>query len=125
MNEPTVRRALGLAPSEAFTRLARAIADHDAPGALALAASLASEGADLRRFVGDAIEFFRGVFLARYAPKLEEIVEEMADRIAPGLIAAGWRATRRPCTSPGPTRWRRCSTPRAAPAPPRRQRSAR
>ena len=76
-----VTRALGLAPSEAFTRLARAITEHDAPGALALAASLAAEGADLRRFVGDAIEFFRGVFLVRYAPKLEEIVDEPADVI--------------------------------------------
>jgi DNA polymerase-3 subunit gamma/tau len=46
-----------------------------------LAASLAAEGADLRRFVGDAIEFFRGVFLVRYAPKLEEIVDEPADVI--------------------------------------------
>ncbi len=84
-----VTRALGLAPSEAFTRLARAIADHDAPGALALAASLASEGADLRRFVGDAIEFFRGVFLARYAPKLEEIVDEPAE------VLEEWRAEAR------------------------------
>jgi DNA polymerase-3 subunit gamma/tau len=84
-----VTRALGLAPSEAFTRLARAIADHDAPGALALAASLASEGADLRRFVGDAIEFFRGVFLARYAPKLEEIVDEPAE------VLEEWRAQAR------------------------------
>ena len=84
-----VTRALGLAPSEAFTRLARAIADHDAPAALALAASLASEGADLRRFVADAIEFFRGVFLARYAPKLEEIVDEPAE------VIEEWRAQAR------------------------------
>ena len=84
-----VTRALGLAPSEAFTRLARAIADHDAPASLALAASLASEGADLRRFVGDAIEFFRGVFLARYAPKLEEIVDEPAE------VLDEWRAEAR------------------------------
>ncbi len=84
-----VTRALGLAPSEAFTRLARAITEHDAPGALALAASLASEGADLRRFVGDAIEFFRGVFLVRYAPKLEEIVDEPAE------VIEEWRAEAR------------------------------
>ena len=84
-----VTRALGLAPSEAFTRLSRAIAEHDAPGALALAASLASEGADLRRFVGDAIEFFRGVFLIRYAPKIEEIVDEPAD------VIEEWRAEAR------------------------------
>ncbi|MBS1195312.1 MAG: dnaX [Actinobacteria bacterium] len=84
-----VTRALGLAPSEAFTRLSRAIAEHDAPAALALAASLASEGADLRRFVGDAIEFFRGVFLIRYAPKIEEIVDEPAD------VIEEWRAEAR------------------------------
>ncbi len=84
-----VTRALGLAPSEAFTRLSRAITEHDAPGALALAASLASEGADLRRFVGDAIEFFRGIFLVRYAPKLEEIVDEPAE------VIEEWRAEAR------------------------------
>jgi DNA polymerase-3 subunit gamma/tau len=77
-----VTRALGLAPSEAFTRLAQALADHDAAGALALAASIAAEGADLRRFVADAIGFFRGVFLARYAPNLEEIVDEPAEVLA-------------------------------------------
>jgi DNA polymerase-3 subunit gamma/tau len=81
-----VTRALGLAPSDAFSRLARAIAEHDAPGSLALAASLAAEGADLRRFVADSIEFFRGIFLTRYAPKLEEIVDEPAD------VISGWRA---------------------------------
>ncbi|MBN2112972.1 MAG: DNA polymerase III subunit gamma/tau [Acidimicrobiia bacterium] len=84
-----VTRALGLAPSEAFTRLARAISEHDAPGALGLAASLASEGADLRRFVADAIEFFRGVFLARYAPKIEEVVDEPAE------VIEEWRAQAR------------------------------
>jgi DNA polymerase-3 subunit gamma/tau len=76
-----VTRALGLAPSEAFTRLARAITEHDAPDALALAASIAAEGADLRRFVSDAIEFFRGIFLTRYAPNIEEIVDEPAEVI--------------------------------------------
>ena len=84
-----VTRALGLAPSETYTRLARALADHDAPGALALAASIAAEGADLRRFVADAIEFFRGVFLARYAPNLEEIVDEPAE------VLTEWRAQAR------------------------------
>jgi DNA polymerase-3 subunit gamma/tau len=84
-----VTRALGLAPSEAFTRLAGALADHDAPGALTLAASIAAEGADLRRFVADAIEFFRGVFLARYAPNLEEIVDEPAE------VLAEWRGQAR------------------------------
>jgi len=84
-----VTRTLGLAPSDAFTRLAATISERDAPGALTLAASLASEGADLRRFVADAIEFFRGVFLTRYAPKVEEIVDEPAE------VIAEWRAQAR------------------------------
>ncbi|HUU61889.1 MAG TPA: DNA polymerase III subunit gamma/tau [Acidimicrobiia bacterium] len=84
-----VTRTLGLAPSETFTRLAGILADHDAAGALGLAASIAAEGADLRRFVADAIEFFRGVFLARYAPNLEEIVDEPAE------VLGEWRAQAR------------------------------
>jgi len=84
-----VTRTLGLAPSETFGRLARALADHDAAAALGLAASIAAEGADLRRFVTDAIEYFRGVFLARYAPNLEEIVDEPAE------VLTEWRAQAR------------------------------
>lgn len=84
-----VTRALGLAPGESFPLLARALAEHDAAGALGLAASVAAEGADLRRFVADAIEYFRGVFLARYAPNLEEIVDEPAE------VLAEWRAQAR------------------------------
>lgn len=84
-----VTRTLGLAPSETFTRLAGILGDHDAAGALGLAASVAAEGADLRRFVADAIEFFRGVFLARYAPNLEEIVDEPAE------VLGEWRAQAR------------------------------
>ncbi len=74
-----ITRALGLADRDAFTGLAAAIANQDAPGALGLVAQLASRGADLRRFVGDALGFFRGVFLAQYAPNLEEITDEPAD----------------------------------------------
>ena len=74
-----MNRALGLAPTETYARLAQVVADGDAPGALALVSSVAAEGADLRRFVTDAIEFFRGVFLALYTPNLEEIVDEPAD----------------------------------------------
>ena len=74
-----VTRALGLADRDAFTGLAAAIANQDAPGALGLVAQLSSRGADLRRFVADALGFFRGVFLAQYAPNLEEITDEPAD----------------------------------------------
>jgi len=71
-----VARALGLADREAFGTLAAAISEQDAPAALTLIAALASQGADLRRFVSEALGFFRGVFLAQYAPNLDEIVDE-------------------------------------------------
>ncbi len=71
-----VRRALGLAGSEAFQRLAEAVAAEDARGALELVAELAASGVDLRRFVSESIGFFRGVFLAHYAPNLAEIADE-------------------------------------------------
>ena len=74
-----VTRVLGLADGDAFTGLAAAIANQDAPAALGLVARLASQGADLRRFVADALGFFRGIFLAQYAPNLEEITDEPAD----------------------------------------------
>lgn len=82
-----VTRALGLADRDAFTGLADAIANQDAPAALGLVAQLASQGADLRRFVADALGFFRGVFLAQYAPNLEEITDEPPD------VLTEWRAT--------------------------------
>lgn len=71
-----VRRALGLAGSEAFIRLSEAIASQDAKAGLELVAELAAQGVDLRRFVSEAIGFFRGVFLAHFAPNLAEIADE-------------------------------------------------
>lgn len=71
-----VRRALGLADSDAFQQLAEAIAAQDARSALELVAELAASGVDLRRFVAECIGFFRGVFLAHYAPNLAEIADE-------------------------------------------------
>jgi len=82
VNAAGVTRALGLADSDAYTILARAIVEQDAPAALGLVARLASQGTDLRRFVSEGVSFFRGVFLAQYAPNLEEIVEEPPDAIA-------------------------------------------
>jgi DNA polymerase-3 subunit gamma/tau len=80
-----VRRALGLAGSEAFQRLAEAIASQDAKSALELVAELAATGVDLRRFVSECVGFFRGVFLAHYAPNLAEIADE------PPEIYESWR----------------------------------
>lgn len=71
-----VRRALGLADSEAFRRLTEAMANQDAKSALELIAELTASGVDLRRFVSDCLGFFRGVFLAHYAPNLAEIADE-------------------------------------------------
>ncbi|MGD2100915.1 MAG: DNA polymerase III subunit gamma/tau [Acidimicrobiia bacterium] len=71
-----VRRALGLAGAEAMERVAEAIAAQDAKSALELVAELAASGVDLRRFVSECVGFFRGVFLAHYAPNLAEIVDE-------------------------------------------------
>lgn len=82
-----VRRALGLASSEAFTRLADAIAGQDAKAALELVAELAGDGVDLRRFVAEAVGFFRGVFLAHYAPNLAEISDEPAE------VYESWKKT--------------------------------
>lgn len=76
-----VARALGLADRDAFARLSTAISNQDAPAALALVAELAARGGDLRRFVAEAMGFFRGVFLAQYAPNLEEIADEPIDTL--------------------------------------------
>ncbi|MBK5267535.1 MAG: DNA polymerase III subunit gamma/tau [Acidimicrobiia bacterium] len=81
-----VNRALGLADRDVFARLAIAVGEHDARTALELVATLAGNGVDLRRFISEAIAFFRGVFLAHYAPNLEEVADEPAD------ILADWRA---------------------------------
>jgi DNA polymerase-3 subunit gamma/tau len=80
-----VRRALGLADSEAFRRLAEAVAAQDAKAALELVAELAAAGVDLRRFVSECIGYFRGVFLAHYAPNLAEISDE------PPEVYESWR----------------------------------
>ncbi len=89
-----VRRALGLADSEAFLRLVDAVATQDAKSALELVAELAADGVDLRRFVAESVAFFRGAFLAHYAPNLAEIADEPADvyeawRKAAQVVPAG------------------------------------
>lgn len=80
-----VRRALGLADSEAFMRLVEAVASQDAKDGLELVAELAAQGVDLRRFVAESINFFRGAFLAHYAPNLAEIADE------PEEVYQSWR----------------------------------
>ena len=82
---PGVRRALGLADSEAFMRLVEAVAAQDAKSALELVAELSADGVDLRRFVAESVAFFRGAFLAHYAPNLAEIADE------PPEVYGAWR----------------------------------
>jgi len=81
-----INRALGLADRDVFARLATAVGEHDAKAALELVAKLAADGVDLRRFLSESIGFFRGVFLAHYAPNLDEVADEPAD------ILEDWRA---------------------------------
>ncbi len=80
-----VSRALGLADAEAFARLAEAISNQSVRDGLELVARLASQGVDLRRFASEAVGFFRGVFLAHYAPNLAEVADE------PEEILESWR----------------------------------
>ena len=74
-----VNRALGLADSEVYAQLARAVVQQDARAAIEMVAALSAEGVDLRRFVSEGIAFYRGVFLAHYAPNLAEVVDESVD----------------------------------------------
>ncbi|MEX1043715.1 MAG: DNA polymerase III subunit gamma/tau, partial [Acidimicrobiia bacterium] len=74
-----VGRALGLADAEAFEVLMAAVSEQDARKGLELVARLASQGVDLRRFVSESVGFFRGVFLAHYAPNLAEVADEPAE----------------------------------------------
>jgi DNA polymerase-3 subunit gamma/tau len=76
-----VERALGLADRATFSALASAMVDHDAAAGLTLVATLARRGSDLRRFAGDAIAFFRGVFLTQYAPNVEDVVDATKETI--------------------------------------------
>ena len=86
VTEALVNRALGLADRDVYGRLASSISDRDAKGVLEIISEIAALGIDLRRFAADAIGFFRGVFLAQYAPNLEDLVDEPAE------VLEDWRA---------------------------------
>jgi DNA polymerase-3 subunit gamma/tau len=66
-------------------RLVEAVAAQDARAALELVAELSADGVDLRRFVAESVAFFRGAFLAHYAPNLAEIADE------PPEVYGAWR----------------------------------
>jgi DNA polymerase-3 subunit gamma/tau len=80
-----VSRALGVADAATYGRLLDLITEGDAAGGITLIAELAAQGADLRRFVGDAIAYLRGVFLAQYATNIDEVVD------APNETIEDWR----------------------------------
>ena len=80
-----VSRALGVADAASYGRLLDLITEGDAAGGITLVAELAAQGADLRRFVGDAIAYLRGVFLAQYATNIDEVVD------APNETIEDWR----------------------------------
>ena len=82
VTEEGIQRALGVAGRETMLALADAMASEDAAAALELVAGLSARGVDLRRFAGDAMSFFRGVFLAMYNPKPEELVDEPAEVVS-------------------------------------------
>ncbi len=82
-----VSRALGLADQDSFRMLIDAIIKEDPAAALTLVADIARQGADLRRFVSDAIGYLRGVFLSQYASNVEEVVDASKETIAE------WRET--------------------------------
>ncbi|MFQ5967739.1 MAG: DNA polymerase III subunit gamma/tau [Acidimicrobiia bacterium] len=90
VNVALVNSALGLADREAFDQLGRAISTHDAQAALELISTLSSDGVDLRRFVSEAIAFFRGVFLAHYSSNVAEITDEPPEVIEEWQRVAGY-----------------------------------
>ena len=77
-----VSTALGLASHDVFGKLVIVISKGEAAAGLAIVAELASRGADLRRFVSDAIAHFRGIFLAQYASNIDEVVDASQETIA-------------------------------------------
>jgi DNA polymerase-3 subunit gamma/tau len=76
-----VSRALGVADSDSYGQLLDLVANGDAAGGITLVAELASQGADLRRFVADAIAYLRGVFLVQYAKNIDEVVDAPTETI--------------------------------------------
>lgn len=81
-----VSRALGVADADSYGQLLDIVANGDAARGITLVAELASQGADLRRFVADSIAYLRGVFLVQYAKNIDEVVD------APTETIEDWRA---------------------------------
>jgi len=77
-----VEQALGLADRDSYRRLVETIVAADPAAGLTLISEISRQGADLRRFVADAVAYMRGVFLAQYAPNIDDIVDESRETVA-------------------------------------------
>ena len=77
-----VEQALGLADKDSYRRLVETIVAADPAAGLTLISEISRQGADLRRFVADAVAYMRGVFLAQYAPNIDDIVDASRETVA-------------------------------------------
>ena len=89
VTEERVQAALGVAGPESLMKLVDAVAEEAPAAALELVARLSADGVDLRRFAGDALGFFRGVFLAHYSSNLKDLTDEPPDVIERWREVAG------------------------------------
>ena len=89
VTEEGVQAALGVAGPESLMKLVDAVVDEAPAAALELVAQLSAGGVDLRRFAGDALGFFRGVFLAYYSSDLKDLTDEPPDVIERWREVAG------------------------------------
>ncbi len=89
VTEEGVQAALGVAGPESLMKLVDAVVDEAPAAALELVAHLSAGGVDLRRFAGDALGFFRGVFLAYYSSDLKDLTDEPPDVIERWREVAG------------------------------------
>ena len=76
VTEEGVQSALGVAGPESLMKLVDAVEREDPASALELVARLSAGGVDLRRFAGDALGFFRGIFLSRWTADVKELTDE-------------------------------------------------
>lgn len=89
VTEEGVQAALGVAGPESLMKLVDAVVDEAPAAALELVAHLSAGGVDLRRFAGDALGFFRGVFLTHYSSNVREFTDEPPEVIERWQDVAG------------------------------------
>ena len=89
VTEEGVQAALGVAGPESLMKLVDAVVDEAPAAALELVAHLSAGGVDLRRFAGDALGFFRGVFLTHYSSNVKEFTDEPPEVIERWQEVAG------------------------------------